>query len=551
MTSRRTFVKSLGGLGLSSSLFPILSAKDSPSLPPGDDFKAIVCVFLHGGNDAFNMLVPSENWLYNEYADARGGGDNADSSIAVANNLLDLPDLSSQSLTNSTNPYSSHDNKSAGLKGVYDVGLDLNVNGVMPELAHLLRNHKVKLISNVGNLIEPIEKKDLEDVKKKKPVFLFSHNDQRKQIDIGRSDLVQGFGWAGQIADKWFGSGRYEAYPFGLNLSLRAGGARLLEGKKTRPYNLNNFPRGFDYMRPNDSKKDNWDNDAHYNRRVMYTYLYGGDPLDVMKYNYTKHKWNSSPVSPLDLKGRFPEHSPNFLRRFYQKVGLNSLRTTDTFLEAMKNELILDGFNSYGGSLFSIQNEESIGLNMGGKYKTLIDDFKAVTKMINLARNDNYRRQIYLIKLGGFDTHANQLNDHPYLLRALSLGLHQFNEALEEMGLSDQVVTYTTSDFGRTVSNNGKGTDHGWGSHQLVMGGGINQSSVIGKLPSLALGGDDDQKTQGRIIPTTANIQIQAELAHWFGAEKSFLPELFPHLSNFQKDGDDFTSAFVNLGLKS
>lgn len=550
MASRRTFVKSLGGLGLSSSLLPILSAKDSPSLPPGDDFKAIVCVYLYGGNDAFNMLVPSDSWLYNEYADARGGGDNADSSIAVANNLLDLPDLSSEILTNSTNPYSSHDNKSSGLKGVYDVGLDLNVNGVMPELAHLLRNQKVKLISNVGNLVEPIEKKDLEDTKKKKPVFLFSHNDQRKQIDIGRSDLVQGFGWAGQIADKWFGSGRYEAYPFGLNLSLRAGGARLLEGMKTRPYNLNNYPKGFDYMKPNDAEKDNWGNDYHYNRRAMYTYLYGGTPLDARNFNYTKYNWNS-PVSPLDLSGRTPEYSSNYLRRFYQKVGLNSLRTTDTFLEVMKKDLTLDGNDSYGSSLFSIPSEEAIGLSMGGKYKTLLHDFKAITKMIKLASNDNYRRQIYLVKLGGFDTHANQLNDHPALLRGLSLGLHQFNKAMEEMGLSDNVLTYTTSDFGRTVSNNGKGTDHGWGSHQLIMGGGINKSGVIGKLPSLALGGDDDQKTQGRIIPTIANIQIQAELAHWFGVEKSFLPELFPHLSNFQKDGTDLTSSFVNIGLKS
>ncbi len=550
MTSRRTFVKSLGGLGLSSSLFPILSAKDSPSLPSGDDFKAIVCVYLYGGNDAFNMLVPSDSWLYNEYADARGGGDNADSSIAVANNLLDLPDLSSRILTNSTNPYSSHDNKSSGLKGVYDVGLDLNVNGVMPEVAHLLRNQKVKLISNVGNLVEPIEKKDLDDTKKKKPVFLFSHNDQRKQIDIGRSDLVQGFGWAGQIADNWFGSGRYEAYPFGLNLSLRAGGARLLEGMKTRPYNLNNYPKGFDYMKPNDAEKDNWGNDYHYNRRALYTYLYGGTPLDARNFNYTKYNWNS-PVSPLDLSGRTPEYSSNYLRRFYQKVGLNSLRTTDTFLEVMKKDLTLDGNDSYGSSLFSIPSEEAIGLSMGGKYKTLLHDFKAITKMIKLARNDNYRRQIYLVKLGGFDTHANQLNDHPALLRGLSLGLHQFNKAMEEMGLSDNVLTYTTSDFGRTVSNNGKGTDHGWGAHQLVLGGGINQSSVVGKLPSLALGGDDDQKTQGRIIPTIANIQIQAELAHWFGVDKPLLSKIFPHLANFQKDGDDLTSAFVNLGLKS
>ena len=550
MTSRRTFFKSLGAAGLTSSFFPLLSAKNSPNLPPGDDFKAIVCVYLYGGNDAFNMLIPSDSWVYNEYAESRGGGGNAESSIAVEKNLLDLPDLSSKSLTNSTNPYSSHDNISSGLKGVYDVGLDLNVNGVMPELAHLLRNQKVKLISNVGNLIEPLEKKDISNLNKRKPVFLFSHNDQRKQVDIGRSDLVQGFGWAGQIADKWFGSGRYEEYPFGLNLSLRAGGARLLEGMKTRPYNLNNYPKGFDYMRPNDAVKNNWGNDFHYNRRALYTYLYGGNPLDVKNFNYTKYNWKS-PVSPLDLSNRSPEHSSNYLRRFYQKVGLNSLRTTDTFLEVMKNDLSLNGIDSYGGSLFSIPSEEEIGLGMGGKYKTLLNDFKAVTKMIKLAKNDNYRRQIYLVKLGGFDTHSNQLNDHPALLRALSLGLHQFNEAMEEMGLSDQVVTYTTSDFGRTVSNNGKGTDHGWGSHQLVMGGGINKSEVIGKLPSLALGGDDDQKTQGRIIPSIANIQIQAELAHWFGAEKSFLPELFPHLSNFQIDGSDLSSAFVNLGLKS
>ena len=550
MNSRRTFIKSLGALGLSSSIFPVLSAKNSPSLPPGNDFKAIVCVYLHGGNDAFNMLTPADNLLYNEYREARGGGENADSNIAVAKNILDLPDLASVNLNNSTNPYASHDNASSGLKGVYDVGLDLNVNGVMPELAHLLRNQKVKLISNVGNLIEPLEKKDISNLHKKKPVFLFSHNDQRKQVDIGRADSVQGFGWAGQIADKWFGSGRYEEYPFGLNLSLRAGGTRLLEGMKTRPYNLNNTPKVFDYMKPNDGVKNTWANDFHYNRRAMYTYLYGGTPLDVKNFNYTKHNWDS-PVSPLDLSDRTPEHSSNYLRRFYQKAGLNALKTTDTFTEVMKGDLSLNGNDSYGGSLFSIPKEEALGLSMGGKYKTLLNDFKAITKMIKLAKSDNYRRQIYLVKLGGFDTHGNQLNDHPSLLRGLSLGLHQFSQAMEEMGLSDQVVTYTTSDFGRTVSNNGKGTDHGWGSHQLVMGGGINKSEVVGKLPSLALGGDDDQKTQGRIIPTIANIQIQAEIADWFGAEKSFLPELFPHLSNFQKDGGDLSSAFVNLGLKS
>jgi uncharacterized protein (DUF1501 family) len=303
-------------------------------------------------------------------------------------------------------------------------------------------------------------------------------------------------------------------------------------------------------MKANNPDKQNWDNDKNYNRRSMFQYLYGGSPLDVSEYDYTKYHWNS-PVVPLDLTGSSVQQSSNYLRRFYQKLGLHSLKTTDTIVEAMKSDLGVDSLGSYGEKLFTKTADNAVGLNMNDNYGRMISDFNAVAKMLSLAKEENYRRQIFLIKLGGFDTHANQLSSHPALLRELSICLHHFNLALGELGLSDEVVTYSTSDFGRTVSNNGKGTDHGWGSHQLVMGGGIDKSEVVGKLPSLALGGDDDQKTQGRIIPSIANIQVQAELAHWFGVDKPLLSKIFPHLPNFQKAGDDLTSAFVNLGLKS
>jgi uncharacterized protein (DUF1501 family) len=129
--------------------------------------------------------------------------------------------------------------------------------------------------------------------------------------------------------------------------------------------------------------------------------------------------------------------------------------------------------------------------------------------------------------------------------------MEHFNLALEELGLSEKVVTYTTSDFGRTVSSNGDGTDHGWGGSQMIMGGGINQSEIIGKLPSLVIGGADDYSEQGRIIPAIANIQVQAELAHWFGVDRTYLRELFPHISNFQSDANDVTSSFINLGFSA
>ena len=104
--------------------------------------------------------------------------------------------------------------------------IDLPLNGVMPEIAQ-------KIISNVGNLVEPLTK---EDIYKEKPSYLFSHDNQRMQVDIGRADLDNGFGWAGRIADLWFGVEKYDEFPFGMNFSLRANGSRMLEGTKTRPY---------------------------------------------------------------------------------------------------------------------------------------------------------------------------------------------------------------------------------------------------------------------------------------------------------------------------
>ena len=169
--------------------------------------------------------------------------------------------------------------------------------------------------------------------------------------------------------------------------------------------------------------------------------------------------------------------------------------------------------------------------------------------MIKVGVSEGYRRQIFLVQLGGFDTHGSQLETHPRILRELSLGMGHLNSALEELGLAEKVVTYTTSDFGRTVSSNGDGTDHGWGGNQMIMGGGINHSEIIGKLPSLAIGGADDYSEQGRIIPTIANIQVQAELAHWFGVDENYLKVLFPHISNFQSNASDVKSSFVNLGF--
>ena len=177
MHSRRTFVKSLGALGLQVEVFCQFCLQRrlpiSRQVMTTKHWFVFICT---EGNDSLNMLPPADAANYQEYFDVRGGGDNPEEGIAVANTIFDLPDLDSQKLSASTNPYAAEDNESAGLKGVYDVGLGLNVNGVMPEIAHLIRNQKIKIISNVGNLVEPLTKEDIASVHKEKPSYLFSHS---------------------------------------------------------------------------------------------------------------------------------------------------------------------------------------------------------------------------------------------------------------------------------------------------------------------------------------------------------------------------------------
>jgi uncharacterized protein (DUF1501 family) len=150
------------------------------------------------------------------------------------------------------------------------------------------------------------------------------------------------------------------------------------------------------------------------------------------------------------------------------------------------------------------------------------------------------RRQIFFCQVGGYDTHSGQtpgpgqstVGSHANLLAELSQGLHAFQRAMEQLGLSNNVTTFTASDFGRTFPCNGTGSDHGWGSHHLILGGAVNGRRTYGRFPTLTVNGPDDTST-GRWIPTTAIDQYFATLASWFGVDESNLPTVFPNLGRF------------------
>jgi uncharacterized protein (DUF1501 family) len=171
---------------------------------------------------------------------------------------------------------------------------------------------------------------------------------------------------------------------------------------------------------------------------------------------------------------------------------------------------------------------------------------KRVAQSIAVSGNLGMERQTYYVKLGGFDTHKDLLNNHKNLLSLLSGAIGSFYEAMDELGTAEKVTTFTISDFARTITSNGSGTDHAWGGHSLVFGGAVNGSQIYGKVPSLDLQGDlvVDKNV---VIPEISTDSYFAELALWMGVPSSSLAKIFPNLENFYTAGTDNPIGFMNM----
>jgi uncharacterized protein (DUF1501 family) len=166
----------------------------------------------------------------------------------------------------------------------------------------------------------------------------------------------------------------------------------------------------------------------------------------------------------------------------------------------------------------------------------LAQQLAMVAKLIAVRDRLEMSRQIFFVAAGGFDTHDNQVTDQPNLLTDMSASIAAFHAASVELGVAGQVTTFTQSDFGRTLTSNGDGTDHGWGGHQLIAGDAVRGRDIYGRMPRLEIDGPDDVGG-GRIVPTTSVDQFAATLARWFGVAEAQLDLIAPNLSNFaQRD---------------
>jgi len=189
--------------------------------------------------------------------------------------------------------------------------------------------------------------------------------------------------------------------------------------------------------------------------------------------------------------------------------------------------------NSYANTLTSLLKTSTLQTHFPAG-NPLAAQLQTVANVMSVRAQLGLTRQIFFCQSGSFDTHSGQSATQQALLQQLSQAVLAFYQATQELSIDQNVTTFTASEFGRTLSPSGSdGTDHAWGNHHFVIGGGVKGGQFFGSFPLLALGSDDDANNRGTLIPTTAVDQYGATLAQWFGVGAANLSQVFPNIGNF------------------
>jgi len=429
-------------------------AQAAAATTAADDYKALVCVFLQGGNDHANTLIPVDAGSHARYATARG-------SLALPLSSLQATALSPTQ--------------------VLPDGRQMALAPALASLKPLFDGGKLATLLNIGPLLQPTTLAQFNNRSVPLPPKLFSHNDQQS---VWQSYHQEGPnpGWGGRLGDL-FMSGNTKAAFTCVNLG---GNAVYLSGDQAIPY-------------------------------VM-------DPLGP---------------SPLLAADGQMYGSPECSRLLAKLVT----QTTSPYAMAQMHTQVMQ-------RAVDAQVELSAAL---GKATTLTTAFtpgnrlaaqlKMVARMISARATLGLKRQVFFVTLGGFDLHDNLSIQHPVLLGQVADALKSFMDATTELGVADRVTTFTASDFGRTLSSNGDGSDHGWGSYHFVMGGAVQGGRFYGQLPDAGLLGPQDV-SRGCLLPTMAVDQLAASLAGWMGVSATDQRSLIaPQLAAF--DGAVLANLFA------
>ncbi|PIT81357.1 DUF1501 domain-containing protein [Limnohabitans sp. 15K] len=471
--TRRAFLQRAGQLGLAGVATPLalnLAAMGEAAAFGATDYKALVCVFLYGGNDYANTVVTYDPDRHAQYAGIRAAGAGTSAGgIVLERSALSNTVLKPRVPLRNEKFYASN----------YE--LQYALHPALVNTAKLFNNGQAAVQLNVGPLVVPLTRQQYNSQQTQLyplPPKLFSHNDQQS---LWQASSPEGSttGWGGKIGDLALSSNSDSLFSC---ISV-TGNSVFLSGNNALQYQCST-------------------DGAIAVRSLNDQYFYQPAMRDA-------------------FGQMLRQTSPHLLKNEYNAVMRRALSSESKVTNA------LAGVN--------LQTPFPAGQN---KYNSLTDQLKMVAKLIGARNTLGAKRQVFMVSLGGFDLHDNLIARQPTLLAEVDQAINAFYNATVELGVADKVTTFTASDFGRTLTSNGDGSDHGWGSHHLIVGGAVKGAAFYGEAPPVSVGDtskpeDQWHVGQGRLLPSTSVDQFAATLATWFGVAPSELNGILPNLKHF------------------
>lgn len=459
--SRRAFLqrsKQLAIAGTASSFaMGLAGIGEAAAFSAGNDYKALVCIFLYGGNDHNSTLMPFDSANYDLYSAIRGGGPGQTAGgITLARSSLAATALTptgGQVLTN--NLQYALAPEMTRLKALFDAG----------KMAPLL---------NVGPLVAPLTLAQYQSsnlVANPRPAKLFSHNDQQSTWQSSKPEGATD-GWGGRMGDLALSSNSNSLF----TCISATGNAVFLSGQQALSYQVSS-----------------------------------GGALAV---NGVKSNLYGSSAASAALRTLMTQSSNHVLEAEYNRVAKRSIDAEGVVTAALQPITLATSFTPPTGS------------------NSLAQQLRVVARLIAARQPLGAKRQVFMVSMGGFDLHDALISNQSRLMGQLDFAMDAFYRATVELGVANNVTTFTASDFGRTLQSNGDGSDHGWGSHHFLMGGAVNGGRFYGVAPQISVR-STDQVGQGRLLPTVSVDQMSATLASWFGVSASELPSIAPNIGRF------------------
>ena len=453
--NRRRFLTSAGALG-AASLLGIGSSlsRFQAHAATTTGYKALVCVFLYGGLDNYDTILPYDQGSYDRYADIRASlmslyNNMPGGSTRVRDRMLRLEPDNASSF--GTRQFALPEEMS-GIKGLFDEG-------------------NAAIVGNVGPLIEPLTRTEWEADSAVTPKRLFSHNDQQSTWMSSEPEGSQ-YGWGGRFAEATVNSGADTNREFATITSF--GSSLFLTSDTVRPFQVG---------------------------------LEGATEIDVL--------------SRFEGEEIYEQLQGHFKAMNFNRSNLIERDVAAAMSNALENNQV---FNQ------SLATAQPFATEFPDNY--LGQQLSAVARTISIRDTLLMSRQVFFVGIGGFDTHSDQVDNLPGLQREVDGAVVAFYRAMQELGLSDQVTLFTASDFGRTLTVNGDGSDHGWGGHHFVIGDAVQGRRIYGDIPPYDFDHAYDAD-QGRLIPSVSVEQFAEPLGRWFGLNDSEISAALPGLANF------------------